>query len=225
MLLAMGMTLNLRDITQAYVQAGTPLARMIFAYPPKEIRHLFLEGAVFLVRLPLYGIPESGMHWYRRYSKFHLVDLYIETSIYDPCLFVTHEKEGPFGIVGMQTDDTLILGDEAFVKRENVELEKAKLIAKPIESLTSEAPLIFNGCKLVMDGNGPNIALLQKGQGQRLGLVDAKLADFKQRYLEQRARGAYVASICQPEATYDMSVAAQYQNPEKEQVTALNKRL
>ena len=49
--------------------------------------------------------------------------------------------------------------------------------------------------------------------------------DFKQRYVEQRARGAYIASICQSEAVFDLSFAAQLQDPTQDDVTALNKRL
>ena len=30
----------------------------------------------------------------------------------------------------------------------------------------------------------------------------------KEQYIAQRARGAYVASVCQPEAAYDLSIAA-----------------
>jgi hypothetical protein len=43
--------------------------------------------------------------------------------------------------------------------------------------------------------------------------------------VEQRARGAYVASICQPEAAFDLSVAAQHQEPVQADVAALNRRL
>ncbi len=70
---------------------------------------------------------------------------------------------------------------------ERTELEKAKLMAKPTESLVQDIPLIFNGCKLVIDRGSPNITLLQKGQGKRLTLVDPKSDKFKQAYLEQRA--------------------------------------
>ena len=44
-------------------------------------------------------------------------------------------------------------------------------------------------------------------------------------YVEQRARGAYIASICQPEATFDLSIAAQHQSPSQEEISTLNKRL
>ena len=74
----------------------------------------------------------------------------------------------------MQTDNTLILGDDAFVEREGVELEKAKLIAKLVESLTKEKPLLFNGCKLATDDASSSIIMVQKGQGKRLSLINLK---------------------------------------------------
>ena len=60
------------------------------------------------------------------------------------------------------------------MEREGVELEKAKLIAKPVESLTREKPLLFNGCKLATDDASSSITIVQKGQGKRLSLVDLK---------------------------------------------------
>ena len=57
----------------------------------------------------------------------------MRTSTFDPCLLVTKDQDGPFGLVGMQTDDTLILGDQAFVELEDSELKKANLLAKPAE--------------------------------------------------------------------------------------------
>ena len=87
----------------------------------------------------------------------------METLTFNPCLLVTRNKDSPFGIVAMQIDDILILGDNAFVELKRIKLGKAKLTAKPIESLARDTPLIFNKCKLVIDGSSPNITLLQKG--------------------------------------------------------------
>jgi hypothetical protein len=42
------------------------------------------------------------------------------TSTYDPCLLITTEE--PFGVIGMQTDDTLFLGSEEFAAHEDNEL-------------------------------------------------------------------------------------------------------
>jgi hypothetical protein len=89
--------------------------------------------------------------------------------------------------------------------------------------LTPETALIFNGCILTKCGD--EIILRQKEQGKKVKLIDADTPDFKQGYVEQRARGAYIATTCQPEAAFDLSVAAQSKEPAREDVTALNKRL
>jgi hypothetical protein len=47
----------------------------------------------------------------------------------------------------------------------------------------------------------------------------------KEQYVAQRALGAYIASVCQPEATFDLSSAAQSMNPRQNDIKALNKRL
>jgi hypothetical protein len=102
----------------------------------------------------------------------------------------------------------LILRDVDFMAREQSELEKAKLLAKPIKALSLETPLLFNGCKLVKDSDGDGITMIQKGQGKRIEPLDPESRNVKQAYLEQRARGAYIGTICQPKALYDLSVAA-----------------
>jgi hypothetical protein len=43
--------------------------------------------------------------------------------------------------------------------------------------------------------------------------------------LRRRARGAYIATVCQPEAAFDLSFAAQVVNPKEENAKQLNKRL
>jgi hypothetical protein len=68
------------------------------------------------------------------------------------------------------------------------------------------------------------LALGQKGIGGKIKLVDVKAPDRAQQYTEQRARGAYIASTCQPKASFDLS-AAQAQQPSDKEIKALNKRL
>jgi len=43
--------------------------------------------------------------------------------------------------------------------------------------------------------------------------------------MEQRAYGAYITSIYQPKALFNLSIAAQYQEPTKDDILTLNKRL
>ena len=98
----------------------------------------------------------------------------------------------------MQTDDTLFVGNKAFAELENDELKKAQILAKPIEMLTMSNTLIFNGGKIHREGM--TIKLTQKKQGDRIELIDVKKAPFREAYVAQRARGAYIATVCQPES-------------------------
>ncbi|KAI1006563.1 hypothetical protein K3495_g1654 [Podosphaera aphanis] len=52
-----------------------------------------------------------------------------------------------------------------------------------------------------------------------------KIVSNAQEYIEQRARGAYLATFCQPEASFDLFAGAQYKQPTKEDIARLNKRI
>jgi hypothetical protein len=101
---------------------------------------------------PLYRIAEAGTYWWATYSKYYKDKLFMAISTYDPCLLITIIENG-FGIVGIQTDDIIILADEPFSTLKKNELLNAKFIAKSKEKLTPDSPLIFNKCVLVQDGN------------------------------------------------------------------------
>ena len=81
----------------------------------------------------------------------------METLTYDPCLLIT--KNGLFGIVGIQTNDTLILGSKEFIAQEDSELQKAKLLAKPIERLKAKTPLLFNSCTIAIADNRRDVLI------------------------------------------------------------------
>ncbi|KAK1912816.1 hypothetical protein P3342_004752 [Pyrenophora teres f. teres] len=129
----------------------------------------------------------------------------METSTYDPCLLISKATDAGtttgFGIVGMQTDDTLGLSDNAFADKEDKELR-------------------FKARTNIRLGSDNVITLRQKKQGEKLeSAVDMKS------YVQQRARGAYIATICQPEASFDLAAAAQATEPTKEEISRLNKRI
>jgi len=159
--------------------------------------------------------------------------LNMEQSTYDPCLLYSNK---PLGIVGLQTDDTLFLADEEFADTEQGELHKAKFMAKEREQLTAKKPIKFNGgiIELLPDG----ITLTQEHQCKNLSTISIKpaastsnrgvtraLLTPKDQYIAQRARGAYIASVCQPEASFDLSFAAQVIDPVEDDTRSLNKRL
>jgi hypothetical protein len=218
-----GAKAELRDITQAYIQSEDALYRTIIARLPRELEDKYPDGIVFRVRKPLYGLAESGVHWFKTYYTHHTEALGMQVSTYDPCLLFTNDGPNTFAITGMQTDDTLTFATPSFSEREEKALHEAGLVAKPKTFLSPDHPLEFNGCRLQLKGD--DIIATQKGQAKQLKLVDHRATDAPQQYVAQRARGAYIASICQPEASYDLSVAAQVRDPKDADTDALNKRV
>jgi hypothetical protein len=175
-----------------------------------------------VVLKPLYGIAEAGIHWWVTYSKHHRKKLSMDPSTYDPCLLISTDKN-KFRIVAMQTDDTLGLSDDQSTTLEDEKLKGAKFTAKPKETLSDTSSLQFNGCAISIKENG-TLNLRQKGQEAKIESINIEASNYQQSYV-QRARGAYIASICQPEATFNLSAAAQHQEPTQDDVRTLNKRL
>lgn len=226
--------LYLRDITQAYTQSTTKLNRDFYVKPPKDVVHW--QGLYLKVVRPLYGVPEAGNHWFGTYHKHHLENLQMTQSTYDPCLLAVNRIHY-FGLVGLQTDDTLILGDKDFALAEEAELKKAHLMAKDREQLSIGHPIKFNGGKISLQEDG-SLLLTQEAYNKTLKLVKYAAADLtnsrgtvrqnvstEDQYVAQRARGAYLATVSQPEAAFDLSFAAQMTNPDKDAINLLNKRI
>ena len=228
--------LYLRDVTQAYVQSTSDLNRDFYIRPPHELATLLgaPSDCILQVVKPLYGVPEAGNHWFATYHGHHLNRLGMTESTYDPCLlYKTNSSE--FGIVGMQTDDTLILANDIFATKEEKAIKEANILTKQRDCLTPGSPIKFNGTKIDLGPNG-EIKVTTNAEGISLianhnaastsskGKVRPRLSP-KDQYVAQRARGAYIASICQPEAAFDLSHAAQSIEFSSDDVALLNERL
>jgi hypothetical protein len=97
------------------------------------------------------------------------LELGMEQSTYDPCLLYSNH---PFGVVSLQTDDTLFVGDDAFAEMEQLGLQKARFLAKERERLITTNDLKFNGGIIHDDGTG--ITLTQVRQCKNLKTVNDK---------------------------------------------------
>jgi hypothetical protein len=131
------------------------LNRDFYVRPPQEVGETLqlTKDTVLKVIKPLYGIPEAGNHWFTTYHRHHTKKLQMKVSTYDPCLFYSHGNPG-FGLVGLQTNDTLFLGDQLFATAEELQLKNARLIAKQQEKLTIETPLKFNSGYITLNADG-----------------------------------------------------------------------
>jgi hypothetical protein len=174
------------------------LQHIILAHLLEQIRHFYSEGSIIMIVKLLYGIAEAGAYWWLIYFKHYCEKLKMEFSTYNPCLLIILLKLECFGVVGMQTDDIFSLGDKAFTTKKS---KKLVFAAKKKQFFTFDNALLFNGCILTLVGD--ILRLRQKNPGKKL-----EKATDSPTYVQQRARGAYIATICQPEASFDLSAAA-----------------
>jgi hypothetical protein len=138
----------------------------------------------------------------------------MEVSTYNSCLLIISISSECFGIMEIQINNTFGLSNDAFAIKE---FQKLVFTAKKKQFLTPNNPLFFNKCVLTV--NKDTLRIRQKKQGQKLEkATDAIL------YVQQRARKAYIATICQPKASFNLSAAAQIINPSKKDIAKLNKR-
>jgi hypothetical protein len=165
-------TLYLRDISQAYVQSRTSLARDFYAKPPPELG-LPPNTILKLVR-PLYGVPEAGNHWFQTYHRYHHKKLKMEQSTYDPCLLFM--KEDNIGIISLQTNNTLLLANKDFEAEEERELLKVGFLTKEREELMTTNLIKFNGGQLTLKGNF--LTLTQGQHCQNLRAVSLETTDL-----------------------------------------------
>lgn len=133
-------------------------------------------------------------------------------SMYD--LYLLY-RSSSFAIVEMQTDDKLILVDNNLAGNEEKEIKVAKLMTKNCKYLTSSQPIKFNGAQIKPNLNG--IVLIKESYvGDILLVTDydtdstgskkimRKKLSLKEQYLAQMTRSAYNASVCQPEASFNL---------------------
>ncbi|KAI0991645.1 hypothetical protein K3495_g16542 [Podosphaera aphanis] len=123
-------------------------------------------------------------------------------------------------MLGLQTDDTFAASTTQFKLKEELELQKAQFDAKPIQELTENNPIIFNGAHISISNT--TISVTQHDQVSKIALLKDTC---KHEYVSQRARGSYIASVCQPQVAFGLSHAAQITNPTSIDVTRLNKSL
>jgi hypothetical protein len=160
-------------------------------------------------------------------------------STFDSCLL--HIEFIHFEVINIQTDDTLILADDEFVALKEKKLARAHLTSKKRENLNLIISIKFNDELIILanDDNDKSLLLTQSKQFDQIKLINLsssinltsfreeirKMITLKNQYVVQRARDAYIATISQFEASFDLSFAAQIINFKEEDAKRLNQRL
>lgn len=96
----------------------------------------------------------------------------MEMSSYNVCLLITKNRGINFGITGLQTDNTLNVGMEAFMNKKKAEIIEAKFKAKSQTILQTGTLRDFNSCRMIIKAE--SIMIIQKNQEEKLVLSDIK---------------------------------------------------
>ena len=123
-------------------------------------------------------------------------------SVYDPCFMYTencmtgmNSESVPRGAVCLQTDDTAYVCNEAFSQLE--EQICKKFDSKAAKFSNESDKVKFNGAMIGLCGD--TYYLTQPHHIEKLKQLDTSTAS-KEEFVEERARGAYIAAVCRPDA-------------------------
>lgn len=202
----------LRDITQAYIQAKSSLERTIYLEPVPEMG--LSEDEVILVLKPLYGIPESGLHWFVTYHDHHINTLNMIPSIVDPCVLYRRNGNDLDGMTALQVDDSVGFGSPTFLKDEEKTADKFKSKAQIILEPGKEGT--FNGT-VVRRNEDLSYTLHQKEKLEALCEVETD-EEFK----SVRAAIQYIGNSTRPDLCSPSQLLAT-NSPTPEQKKDLNK--
>ena len=157
---------------------------------------------------------------------------------YDFCLLYRHEF---FGIVRFQTDDTLMLADEAFAAKKKNAIKK--FLTKSRSCFIPTETIKFNGLKIELHSFSNEFfhAYITLRQEVHIGEISfikqqtissisnrdviRKNLGTNDQYVAQKIKSAYLTFFCQPETSFDLSYVAQAINFSADDIISLNKRL
>ena len=109
-----GLRIWSQDISQAYLQFTEELLRDVYVRPTKEFK--LDEGQLLKLIKPLYGLSESGDHWFSTMSSHLMHDLDMQRTAVDVSLFFKRLHNRLSGLCGVCVDDTINAGDDDFVE-------------------------------------------------------------------------------------------------------------
>ncbi len=237
------MKLYLRDIIQAYIQSRFNLNKDFYVQSFFELIKLMkiFNDCILKMIKSLYDVSKTDNHWFKIYHDHHIDKLSMIQFTYDSCLLyiLNHICTK---IMSMQTDDIFILTDQSFAVVENEAIISAKIMIKTREQSISNNSLKFNNIRIErLDSIDQKIIYYrQEVHIQDIQLIQSIVSIItsaqdkmrikltsREQYVIQRTREIYLTFICQFEASFDLSHAAQFIDSTfcQNDVIALNKRL
>ncbi len=104
-----------RDVTKAFVMSKTKLLRTVYMKAQSEMK--LDKMSVLKAMRPLYGMPESLMHWFKTYLDYHRMALDMLLLPMDPCILYSMKGNTRTGLQSLQAADTLCAGRPEFLEK------------------------------------------------------------------------------------------------------------
>ena len=200
-----GFAMYTRDIVKAFIQSKTVLRRPVFVRAPQEMN--LAKRAVLKVIKPLYGMPESPIHWFRTFLQHHTIKMSMCKVPMDPCLLYTEDFGVLQGLLGMQVDDILFGGTKSFLEREE---HFAGDFPNKGRKKISEEFVRFNGIEILRCEAGYQLS--QVSYVKDIPMIpkddDLSFEDFR----SIRAKYAYLAYSTMPDILVIVSKLSQVTN-------------
>ena len=111
----------IHDVRQAYLQPSEKLMRKVYLNPSKEFE--LSEGELLELLKPLYGLSDSGDYWHRTITRHLTKDMEMNTTVGELSLFIKHVDKKLIGMTGIYVDDSLLCGNDEFLKASDKSLE------------------------------------------------------------------------------------------------------
>lgn len=151
------------DVSQAYLQSASSLIREVYMKPSKEFE--IPAGHLLKLLKPLYGLSDSGDYWNVTFKDHIQSDLGMESTVSDKSLFFKLVQKKLQGLMGTYVDDSLLAGDDEFLKLSEKTIEKFESKEREFDNIR------FAGVYIETLENG--FRLHQKSYIERLQLLNS----------------------------------------------------
>ena len=169
------------DLKNAFMQSG-PLVRpegRLFCKQPRGGLEGLKEGQIIEILAGAYGLGDAPAHW-RKSLKRTLVELGYEQSAMDPCTFRFFHQGKLSGLVIVEVDDLLTLGDEIHFEKMK-ELQSRFKFGKFKYLEEEEQGVSFNGRRLRKQKDGTYLIDMQKFVEERMKEVPLEVGRAKEK--------------------------------------------
>lgn len=156
----------------------------------------------------LYGIPESGLHWYLTYPEHHISALNKIQSRVDPFLLFRRVKKFLLAMVLFQVDDSVIIEMESLLQTEH---EMSAVLQSKRRKVIRKTKKLCNGVKQSVTSDKKITMTEQKK------ILDRKMPTTQESFRSQPTLTQYFGVNCRPDICPDVHLIASGNSDVKEE--------